>query len=149
MSLSDPRNLARTIAIAARAAGGSITRAELAGCWGSWKPTTGEISDAIRHLRNTQAFEVEPGESGYIDSIGTRIIASRSGFLTLADASEWARAQANRLGRSFFYFTNSDGERWACPAPPEWEGPNVRHTRTDHARLTGCMLVVVPPGSPG
>ncbi len=67
--------LARTIIVAARAAGGTLSRQQIHDAFRglAWLPTVGEISAAIRLLDRAGLAEVTPGK--YFDSVNTTIHA--------------------------------------------------------------------------
>lgn len=70
----DIKSIARQIAVAAKFNGGSVTRGELQDAFRaifSFRPTNGEISDAIRFLRSTGNFKIEIPER--IDFRSTKI----------------------------------------------------------------------------
>ena len=62
--------LARTILVATRAAGGTITVASLRRCFGGWKPTNGEVEAAIHLLahRGYATYTCRPHCSAWFSS---------------------------------------------------------------------------------
>ena len=66
---------ARLILVALSAAGGRMTRGDLSDalCVLSWRPTIGELSDAIRYCRANDRIEVKMTRDQYFDERGVEL----------------------------------------------------------------------------
>ena len=66
---------AKELYLAARAAGGEITRQDYHGLFSSlpWGITVGELTDAARYLQSIGYAEIIIPDGGYIDSAETKI----------------------------------------------------------------------------
>jgi len=65
------RHLARTVIVAIRCAGGTLTRGDIVRAYEpcSIRPTRGELSDAINTLVELNLIDRVPGASGFYDSM--------------------------------------------------------------------------------
>lgn len=63
------RQLARTLLIGLRMAGGKATRGDIAKAYSGygWRPTRGEVSDAIDRLVRLEHITATVGQSGQLD----------------------------------------------------------------------------------
>lgn len=69
--------LVRTVFVALRCAGGTLTRGDIVNAFEpcSFRPTRGELSDAINTLAHLKLIDRVPGESGYYDAQDCVLIA--------------------------------------------------------------------------
>ena len=67
---------------------------------------------------------------------------------TIAEAAEQAKANADRFGIAYAFFTDTSGNA-RCERCPELTGcANVRTIRTDQPSWSGVRRVIVQPNSP-